>query len=65
VIGRRLNVPVITKSREEAADHFGWLARFVGIDCPASSAQTRERLGWQPKHAALIADLDRPRYFES
>ncbi len=64
VIGRRLNVPVVSKSREEAADHFGWLAHFVGIDVQASSARTRERLGWQPKHAALIPDLDRPRYFE-
>lgn len=64
VIARRLNVPVVTKSREEAADHFGWLAHFVGIDAQASSARTRERLGWQTKHPALIPDLDRPRYFE-
>ncbi len=25
VIGRHLNVPVVRKSREEAADHFGWI----------------------------------------
>ena len=65
VIGRRLNVPVVAKSPEEAADHFGWLARFVSIDCPASSAQTRERLGWRPRRPGLIPDLDRARYFES
>ena len=28
VIGRHLNVPVVSKSREEAADHFGWIALF-------------------------------------
>src|SRR5580693_3633777 len=38
VIGRHLNLPVVSKSREEAADHFGWIARFFGIDGPASSA---------------------------
>jgi hypothetical protein len=52
-------------SREEAAEHFGWLANFVALDAPASSTQTRERLGWHPTHPALIPDLDRSRYFES
>jgi nucleoside-diphosphate-sugar epimerase len=45
VIGRHLNLPVVSKSREEAADHFGWIARFFGIDGPASSALTQELLG--------------------
>ena len=64
VIGRRLGVPVVSKSVEEAASHFGWIARFVAIDCPASSQRTRNELGWQPKHALLIPDLDHPRYFK-
>jgi len=65
VIGRRLKVPVVSKSPEEAADHFGWIAHFVSIDCPASSAQTQEQLGWRPTHASLIPDIDRPTYFET
>ena len=65
VIGRHLNVPVVSKSPEEAADHFGWISHFVSIDCPASSAQTQEQLGWRPTHASLIADIDRPAYFEA
>ncbi len=65
VIGRRLDVPVVSKSPEEAANHFGWLAHFVGIDCPASSAQTQQQLGWAPKQPGLIADLDRTHYFET
>jgi nucleoside-diphosphate-sugar epimerase len=65
VIGRHLNVPVVAKSPEEAANHFGWFAHFAAIDCPASSRRTRELLGWQPKQPGLIADLDRPRYFET
>lgn len=63
VIGRRLNVPVVAKSFAEADGHFGWIAHFVGIDCPASSAQTQEQLGWRPTQAGLIPDLDRPAYF--
>jgi nucleoside-diphosphate-sugar epimerase len=63
-IGRGLNVPVVSKSSEEAADHFGWIARFFGIDGPASSALTQERLGWRPIQPGLIADLKAAHYFE-
>jgi nucleoside-diphosphate-sugar epimerase len=65
VIGRRLNVPVVAKSPEEAAGHFGWFANFAAINNPTSSQRTRELLGWQPKHPGLIPDLDRPQYFET
>ena len=65
VIGRRLNVPVVAQSPEEAAGHFGWLGSFLGIDCPASSAQTQERLGWRSTQPSLIQDLDQARYFET
>jgi nucleoside-diphosphate-sugar epimerase len=64
VIGRRLNLPVVSKSPEEASGHFGWFAHFAAIDNPSSSAQTKERLGWQPTQPGLLADLDRPSYFE-
>src|SRR5262249_25472257 len=64
VIGRRLNVPVVSKSGSAAADHFGWFAHFAGLDCPASSALTQERLGWRPTQTSLIPDIDRPNYFE-
>src|SRR5580698_8978095 len=63
-IGRGLNVPVVSKSREEAVDHFGWMARFFGIDGPASSALTRQWLGWRPVQPGLIADLNAAHYFE-
>jgi nucleoside-diphosphate-sugar epimerase len=64
VIGRHLNVPVVSKSREEAADHFGWIAMFFAMDGPATSAQTQERLGWRPVEPGLIADLNAEHYFE-
>ncbi len=65
LIGRRLKVPVVSKSREEAAEHFGWFAHFAGIDCPASGAKTQEWLGWQPKEPGLLSDLDQECYFKS
>jgi len=55
-------VPVVSLSTQEAADHFGWLAPFAGLDLPASSAQTREQLGWRPTGPGLIADLEHMRY---
>jgi nucleoside-diphosphate-sugar epimerase len=64
VIGRRLHVPVVSKSPEQAAHHFGWLAHFVGVDCPASSKRTAEKLDWRPKQPGIIADLERGTYFE-
>jgi nucleoside-diphosphate-sugar epimerase len=65
VIGKRLSVPVVSKTPEEAAEHFGWFGHFAGIDCPASSEKTRNALGWEPKEAGLIPDLDHPRYFHA
>jgi hypothetical protein len=56
---------VRSKSSEEAAEHFGFFARFVSIDIPASSARTQELLGWRPTRPGLLEDLDRGRYFES
>ncbi|MDR3674792.1 MAG: SDR family oxidoreductase [Acidobacteriota bacterium] len=63
VIGRGLKVPVVSIAPEEAAKHFGWLGPFAGWDIPASSAHTREKLGWNPTGPSLISDLENMRYF--
>ena len=64
VIGRRLNVPIVSKTPDEAVEHFGWLGHFVAIDNPTSSQRTRELLGWQPEQPGLIHDIDRSSYFK-
>jgi hypothetical protein len=51
-------VPVVSKSHEEAVDHFGWLGYFVGADFFASSTKTQELLRWRPSQPGLIADLE-------
>jgi len=63
-IGRRLGVPVVAKSPEEAANHFGWFAHFAELDCPASSKLTQERFGWRPVQKTLLADLEGGGYFK-
>jgi nucleoside-diphosphate-sugar epimerase len=57
-LGRRLGLPVASITPEEAPAHFGWLAMFASLDAPASSALTRERLGWRPTGPGLLADLE-------
>jgi nucleoside-diphosphate-sugar epimerase len=63
VIGHRLKLPVVAKTHDEAAGHFGWFTLFAGMDVPTSSARTRALLGWEPKQPGLLADLDHPAYF--
>ncbi len=63
VIGRGLKVPVVAMSQEEADGHFGFLARFVGMDLQGSSAKTQERLNWCPAGPSLLGDLERIHYF--
>ncbi len=64
VIGRHLKLPVVSKTGQEALEHFGWLGHFFALDCPASSARTREQLSWHPTHPALLPDLDQGHYFK-
>jgi nucleoside-diphosphate-sugar epimerase len=56
-IGRLLNVPVVSKSPAEAADHFGWFAHFAALNNPTSAALTQSLTGWRPAHPSLLADL--------
>jgi nucleoside-diphosphate-sugar epimerase len=57
-IGRSLDLPVAAVPAEQAAEHFGWIGMFFGIDGRASSAATQELLGWKPQRPGLVADLD-------
>jgi nucleoside-diphosphate-sugar epimerase len=56
-LGQFLDVPVESIPAERAAAHFDWLGMFFGADAPASSARTRELLGWTPTHATLLEDI--------
>ena len=64
VLGRALNVPVKSITKEEAGPYYGPLAMFAGLDLPASSQKTQEALGWKPREIGLIADIGQPGYFK-
>ena len=56
-IGKRLDLPVKSITPEDTQAFFGWLAMFVTHDVPASSALTRQKLGWTPTGPGLLQDL--------
>jgi nucleoside-diphosphate-sugar epimerase len=64
LIGRHLSFPVVAISPGDAVEHFTWLAGFLTLDSPASSALTRDLMGWEPTNPGLIDDLDQGHYFE-
>ena len=65
VIGRELDLPVVSVAPEDADEHFGWLGTFLAFDVLASSTLTRELVGWQPTGPGLIDDLEQGHYFRA
>lgn len=61
-LARGLKIPAVSIPQDKAAEHFGWMAMFAGIDMAASSALTQVKLGWRPEGPGLIADLDAMHY---
>jgi nucleoside-diphosphate-sugar epimerase len=64
-IGRHLNLPTVSIPPQQATEHFGSLGMVFAADIPASSALTRQLVGWQPVQARLIDDLDKGHYFDT
>lgn len=64
VIGRGLNLPVVSLSPEEARAHFGWMAGFAGMDMRGASDHTRALLGWSPEQPGLMADIEGAGYLD-
>ncbi|MCA9665958.1 MAG: SDR family oxidoreductase [Myxococcales bacterium] len=62
-IAEGLRLPLVSIAPEQAADHFGWLAPWLALDSPASSAITQQQLAWHPDGPKLLADLAAGHYF--
>ena len=61
-IGGAIDASTASLDEAAAGEQFGFLAGFVGMDIPASSAVTRELLGWTPTGPTLIQDIESGAY---
>lgn len=64
LIGRHLNLPVVSKNGQDLAAHFGWFTHFASLNNPTSSQITRDILAWKPVHQDLLTDIDTAGYFK-
>ncbi|WP_037319440.1 SDR family oxidoreductase [Amycolatopsis orientalis] len=56
-IGRAFDLPVASIPADDVQQHFGWIGTFFALDLAATSAGTRELLGWTPTGPTLVEDL--------
>ena len=57
-LGAANGLPVASIDPADAAEHFGWIARFWGLDLVASNTLTREALDWTPTGPTLFEDIE-------
>jgi nucleoside-diphosphate-sugar epimerase len=62
-VAEGLEIPAGSITPEQATEHFGFLAGFVAMDTPVSSAITRDLLGWTPSGPTLLEDIQAGHYF--
>jgi nucleoside-diphosphate-sugar epimerase len=64
-IASRLGLPAVSIPADVLMlpGYFGFLANLVTLDLPATSHITRQTLGWEPKQAGLLEDIDNGQYF--
>jgi nucleoside-diphosphate-sugar epimerase len=66
-IGRVLEIPVVSLTLEQMAEHLSnpFLATAFATDAPVSSARTQALLGWTPSHPTLLDDMATGDYFDA
>ncbi|MGD1318087.1 SDR family oxidoreductase [Chryseobacterium sp. 2R14A] len=57
-IAERLDVPLVSLTDKEAAEHFGWFTHFAKLNNLTSSEVTKAALGWNPEHPTLLDDME-------
>jgi nucleoside-diphosphate-sugar epimerase len=62
-MGRHLHIPTTSVAPQDAAEHFGFMAHFAGLDSPATATITRELVGWEPTGPSLLEDLEQDHYY--
>lgn len=56
-IGERLRIPTKSVPADQAFAHWGFTGIVLGLDDPAASIKTRERLGWEPRGYGLMEEI--------
>ncbi|CAF1095922.1 unnamed protein product [Adineta steineri] len=64
LVGKHLQLPVQSKSMNEAVEAIGFFAHVIGSDNPVSSDKTQKELGWHPSQPKLLDDIE-ANYFSS
>jgi nucleoside-diphosphate-sugar epimerase len=66
-VAARLHLPAVSIPADElmVPGYFGFLSAVATLDLPASSAITRQILGWKPVQPGLLQDLDNGHYFNT
>jgi nucleoside-diphosphate-sugar epimerase len=62
-IAEGVGVPVASVPADDLAARYGFIGAVFAMDLPASSARTRELLGWTPTGPTLLTDLRGGAYF--
>ena len=61
-IGQAFDLPVRSIAPDDVQDHFGFIGTFFSMDLSATSAATRELLGWTPSGPTLVEDIEAGAY---
>ncbi|KAG9505130.1 hypothetical protein J7337_002096 [Fusarium musae] len=57
-VGKQLNIPILSISPEKVPEHFGWFQFGAMADNTASSARTKEVLGWNLTGPTVLEDIE-------
>ena len=63
LIARRLDVPLVALTPDEAITRLGWLGGIASLDTPASNHATQTLTGWTPVGPGLLEDMADGDYF--
>src|SRR5207237_311510 len=63
MIGRHLDLPVVSVAQDDISTHFGWIGAFFALNMAATSTLTQEHFDWHPSEPDLLADLEQGHYF--
>lgn len=65
LLSKKMNLPLVSLTKEAAADYFGGFFHFASLNIPIDSEQTQKSLKWKPIHPTLFEDIENNVYFKA